>query len=141
MTRPPYTDHVLARIVALLLSLATSAERAASRSLALRLFMLSTLLPAHNAMLVFLAIPTDAGCDACEQTPAPPGIDLTSKDLLLQLAARLRAVAALVAHIALKASGPEPHAPREAVALAPGVAMRPTPGRFLDLIGVSHDTS
>ncbi|MCV3241657.1 hypothetical protein [Mesorhizobium sp. ZC-5] len=140
MTRSP--DHdILARIVALLLGLASLAERAALRPLAVRLTLLWILLPAHCVALRLLDIPADAADPhPSKQTPAPPEIG-DGTGALFHLAISFRATAALLLHAWLNGGVPTPHTPRHATALSRTCPSGPSRRRFLGWVGMVRDTS
>ena len=140
--KTPNPDHdMLARIVALLLSLAALAECAASRPPAVRLAILWIVLPARHAALTLLDIPADdADARPSRQTPAPPeiGDDIGA---LLHLAVSLRAIAALLLHACLNDGVPASQGPRYMAALSRTFPGDPSPRRFLGWVGMVHDTS
>ncbi|MCV0396406.1 MAG: hypothetical protein K5872_03450 [Rhizobiaceae bacterium] len=91
------------RVVALLLSLAMLAERAAARPAAVRLFVHSLLLGAEFAALTLFIEPAEI--EACAARQAPRGTEPCD---LIRMAVGLRALAILLAvHCAVSAGGRE----------------------------------
>jgi hypothetical protein len=136
-----HCDHnILPRIIALLLSLAMLAERAASRPLAVRFYMCRLFLPAQYAALTLMDFPDDG--DLTQTLHEMPDLSVTGGgvDTLLHLALVFRAVAAVLMHACLTGGTPRSLMPRYALALSvkrPAQPVRRLPNR----IGVVHDTS
>ncbi len=132
---------ILPRIIALLLSLAMLAERAASRPLAVRLRMCQVCLLAQYAALTLMDFPDDG--DLTQTLLETPDFSETGDSVgtLFHLAMVFRAVAAVLMHACLTSGTPRSHTPRYALVLSLKLPVRPVRRCFQNSIGFVHDTS
>ncbi len=134
-------NNILPRIIALLLSLAMLAERAAPRPPAVQLYMCHVFLPAQNAALTLIDFPDDGVLtQTLHETPDFLGSS-GGAGTLLHIAMVFRAVAAVLMHACLAGGTPRSHTPRYALVLSLKLPARPVRRRFQNSIGFVHDTS
>jgi hypothetical protein len=109
---------ILPRTIALLLSLALLAERAALRPLAARLTMCQILLRGWHAALFLIDWPEDAELSQSVQNTLDCSQHRDSTAMLLHLAIVFRAIAAVLMHACLTGGTIRRQIPRHAIALS-----------------------
>jgi hypothetical protein len=128
----------LPRIIALLLSLALYAERAALRPLFARLAMCEILLPGWQAALFLIELPEDPELSGSMEDALDCSQHRDSTAMLLHLALVFRAIAAVLMHACLTGGTIPLQRPRHQIKLSLNVKAR---RRICGALGFVPDTS
>jgi hypothetical protein len=128
----------LPRIIALLLSLALYAERAALRPLFARLAMCEILLPGWHAALFLIELPEDAEQSQSMLDALDCSQHHDSTAMLLHLAMVFRLIAAILIHACLTGGAMRRQMPRYTITRRLNL---PAPRRLYSAIGLNPDTS
>lgn len=131
---------ILPRIIALLLGLALIAERAASRPLFERLWLLRFLFRAQCAALTLIDVPQNSPLSHTVQHTLECSDDGDSIATLYHLAIVLRAIAAVLMHACLTEGTPRACRANHAIALSLNLHAH-SERRLPNQIGLVHDTS